>query len=209
MDEARKFLRYIMPGLVFGTLTLLWLFIIDPHFKDYFLSTIKESALGTALGSLLMSGSLGYIFATIHHCFHSKCDIDVLNHSPLINSVNIKSDSQEEALVISTALWCQMRDKECIKDATYKKLESLGNQVHALGTARVASFFALVTALIIIFTVLKFDVTFEPSLRFVFLYVFGISVIIIFDHAYRRVGAFSQGVYDRIFHEAYEEYKKY
>lgn len=209
MDEARKFLRYIMPGLVFGTLTLLWLFIVDPNFKDRFLSIIKESALGAALGSLLMSGGLGYIFATIHHCVHSKCDRDILDHYPLINGINIKPDAgevnREEALVISTALWCQMRDKKYIEDATYKKLESFGNQVHALGTVRIASFFSFVTALFIIFTILKLDIIIEAWPRFIIMYVLGIFVIFMFDHAYRRVGTFAQGVYDRIFREAYNQ----
>lgn len=198
MDDARKFLRYVAPGVIFGTLTLLWLFIVDPGVTSKIFGIIEESALGAALGGLLMSGGLGYILATIHHNWHAKYDEDILDHSPLIKSLGFCPDSREEALVISTALWCQMRDKEYIKDATFKKLESFGNQVHALGTARVASIFALMVAVM-------FSIPFGPSVNFIIMYLLGISVFIMFDLAYRRVGIFAQGVYDQIFYEAYDE----
>jgi hypothetical protein len=68
MDEARRFLRYVMPGFVFGVETVLCLLIV---YQEWMWSEIRSFAvkgsLGGALGGVLASGALGYIFAAIHH----------------------------------------------------------------------------------------------------------------------------------------------
>lgn len=68
MDEARRFLRYVMPGLVYGVETLLLLFIVFPKWTQHLiLDVVAKDGVGAALGGVLASGALGYIFATLHH----------------------------------------------------------------------------------------------------------------------------------------------
>lgn len=211
MDEARKFLRYVQPGLIFVTLTLLWLFIVDPN-ETYkiFLRIIKESALAAALGGLLMSGGIGYIFEAIHHTVRSLFNTKILDHSSLINNLDIgtltgKVDL-EKSEETSTTLWCLLKDKNYIGDATYKKLESFGHITHALGTAFIASIFSLVTAAIFCFAFLGFSKSWDFNARLCFALVPGVLVIAMFYCSYRRVGILAQTVYDQRFKIAYAEY---
>jgi hypothetical protein len=217
MDEARRFLRYVMPGLVYGIETLFWLFIVFPEWTQrLILDHAAKDLLGVALGSVLAAGALGYIFATVHHRCHWHLSIDrgILDHSALINRLlaaglisiesNAKRVNRQEALEISLAHWYQPREHDnSIGDATYKKLDSMGDQAHALGTARVASFFAVVTALTFCFMIGTFSLNFESIVRFVLMLLLGIGVTYLFHDAYRRVGTISQAIYDRIFSDAH------
>jgi len=45
MEEARRFLRYVMPGLVYGVQTLLWLFILFPDWTAHRLASIPKRTL--------------------------------------------------------------------------------------------------------------------------------------------------------------------
>ena len=213
MDEARRFLRYVMPGLVYSTETLLWLFIVFPEWTQrLILDLAAKDGLGVALGSVLASGALGYIFATVHHWCHWHLSIDrgILDHSDLINRLlaagllsnesNPRRVDREEALEISLADWYRPREHgNSIGDATYKKLDSLGDQAHALGTARVASFFSVVTALAFCFKIGTFSLNFESIIRFVLMLLLGMGVTYLFHDAYRRVGTIAQAIYDRVF----------
>ena len=44
MEEARRFLRYVMPGLVYGVLTALWLFILLPEWTQSQMRYLMTSA---------------------------------------------------------------------------------------------------------------------------------------------------------------------
>jgi hypothetical protein len=71
MDDARRFLRYVLPGLVFGIETLLWLFIVFPGWtQSQLLSVSAKDGIALAIGSVLASGAVGYVFATVHHWCH-------------------------------------------------------------------------------------------------------------------------------------------
>lgn len=210
-----------MPGLVFGTETLLWLFIVFPDWtqQQIFPRISEKNGLGFVLGGVLMSGALGYIFATIHHVVHHyfnlKIDRGILDHSRLINRLIVEKAipvepnsgvvNREEALAISTMIWCRLKDKGHFDgDATYKKFEYYGDQTHALGAARIASVFAFVTALMFCFTIGTPNITCGSSTRFVLMLALGGGVICIFHYAYRYLGTFAQDVYDRIVCEAYK-----
>jgi hypothetical protein len=91
VDEARRFLRYIIPGAIFAFLTALWLYIVLldwPSFK--LLEFTDKEGIGGAIAALLASGALGYIFATVHHCLHWNCpkyNQKVLDHSDMVNKL--------------------------------------------------------------------------------------------------------------------------
>jgi hypothetical protein len=206
MDEARRFLRYVLPGLVYGIETLLWLYIVFPQWTHsvIFQTTAKDS-LGVALWGILASGAVGYIFATVHYWCHWHLPVDrgILDHSDLINQLRLpelhgRDVDRREALMVSLARWYCAE----LRETAHKRIDSLVDQTHALGTARIASFFSVVTALAICMAVGTFSLAFEPVLRFVVMLVLGIAVTCLFHAAYRHVGAVAQGIYDRIFRAA-------
>ena len=177
MDEARRFLRYVTPGLVYGVLTFLWLFIVFPEWTN---SQIRDLAakdsIGVALAGLFASGVLGYVFATCHHLLHWRFDEGILDHRPLINRLrkngqmsnppNNSEVTRTEALQRSFALWYQCVKNGSITDAADKKVSSLGDQTHGLCAARVASLFALVTALLLCPAIGAINLGFIPMIRF-------------------------------------------
>lgn len=63
MDEARRFLRYILPGLVFPVMLLITLLISDTNEIINFLRNDSDKQIiGVIGGVFLASGVLGYIF---------------------------------------------------------------------------------------------------------------------------------------------------
>lgn len=71
MDEARRFLRYVTPGLVFLVETLLLLWVLLPDWPEEQLRQIKKDAgLGFVLAAILGSGGLGFVFSIAHHWLH-------------------------------------------------------------------------------------------------------------------------------------------
>lgn len=71
MDEAKRFLRYVTPGLVFLTETLILLWLIEPNVTYTILKDLsKESGVGLAIATLLASGGVGFMFSVVHHHIH-------------------------------------------------------------------------------------------------------------------------------------------
>lgn len=203
-----------MPGLLFVILTLLWLFIVEPQFLYKLLPYIqKESALGAALGSLLVSGGLGYIFATIHHAchcfFNKKCKEEkdrILDHRSIAKEITMKEYSDPElAMALSYAHWYNQLRAGNIGDAADKKVGSLGDQSHGLGAARVASFFALATTLLILYNKNYFagePCLCEPAIRFIGMLVLGGWITCLFHLGYKRVGTIAHATYENILKDA-------
>jgi hypothetical protein len=75
MDEARRFLRYVTPGLAFAVQMLLLFFVLDRTWTfDQIKSLSTNADVGAALGLFLTSGGLGYMFGVVHHCVHNRCN---------------------------------------------------------------------------------------------------------------------------------------
>ena len=201
MDEARRFLRYVLPGLVYGIETLLWLYIVFPEWtRSVILGAATKDGLGVAVWSVLASGAVGYIFATVHYWCHWNLSIDkgILDHSDLVKQLYGQTLSRRDALVVSLGRWYRAN----LGETAYKKLDSLADQAHALGTARVASFFSVVTALAVCFKIGTFSLAAESIGRFVLMLALGIAATCLFHSAYRHVGTVAQGIYDRILTDA-------
>jgi hypothetical protein len=67
MDEARRFLRYVVPGMT-ASLELLLLQAVSGLGWSFPWKTSEEISTGEVLLLFLTVGVVGYIFATTHHC---------------------------------------------------------------------------------------------------------------------------------------------
>jgi hypothetical protein len=160
MDEARRFLRYVFPGLVYVTETLVGLLLALPHWTVAQMAILRADSVGVALGGLLASGGLGYIFSAIHHScvWHVPCDRDVLNDLEFIQHLVEReliadpfkgaANRRRTATVTAWALWWERMSNERIRN-TNTESSALGDIAHSLGTARIASCFAIATVLLI------------------------------------------------------------
>ncbi len=219
MNEARRFLRYITPGVLFGFLTLFLLWIALPEWTSSLLErgvTAQGNSIAIIIGSLFISGALGYLFATIHHCCHWYLPIDrnVINHTEQIRSLRERgliptladtpADPRIEALTTISVLWFErLRAKGPIGNSE-NRVAAFGDLCHAAGTARVASAFALLAAVLICMHYGSWNPSAYNVWRFIGMVALGIMTILLFHDAYRRTGKISQQLYDQILEHALE-----
>src|SRR5689334_7623143 len=67
MDEARRFLRYVVPTLVFVVELALIMFVAHPECLKRASEWLRPSGAGFAALLVLLAGGLGYVFSLIHH----------------------------------------------------------------------------------------------------------------------------------------------
>jgi len=207
MGDARRFLRYLMPGAVYGieTLFLLWIICPVPGQKYVLDPSGKDSLIGIVLGSVIVFSALGYIFSSIHHACHwlsnEECDeIDkILDHKVIAYKISTeKVKNSLDAMAISYAHWYQQMANHKIGNAAEQKVHSLGDQAHGLGTARIASIFALPTTLAIALTS-EAPICGDGSVfRIITMYLLWMYVTWTFHCGYRRVGKIAHETYKRI-----------
>lgn len=181
-DEVRRFLRYVMPGLVYGVETLLFLYIVMPGFTVCIIENFHDKeGLGAIVGVFLASGGLGYIFAAVHHWVHW--------HLPLDGKLKAREEEESNSL----ALWYSLlNEKHKLGTAG---IEHLRSQAHALGTARIASCFALITTIIVLHW-LHGTINISCWPIFGMLILSG-CIIWIFHESYRRVNGFTENAFNK------------
>jgi len=217
MKETRHFLRYITPGVLFGFLTL---FLVWIALADWTNSALKEcvfaenNSLAFIITTLLISGVLGYLFATIHHCchWHLPTDNNVINHVEQIKSLREKglipsladtpANPRLEALTTISVLWFERLEMGNPVGNSEGRVAVFGDLAHGAGTARVASVFALLTAILICIFCGSFDLSLSNIFRYVLMVVLGLMTIWLFHDAYLRTGNISLHLYDQILEHA-------
>ena len=166
VDEAKRFLRYITPGLVFAVQAFVLCFILDWTKTISLLGSLKKDAgLGFAAAAFLLSGGLGYIFSVTYHWFHhglpwvSPIDfrkfVNYLQDENIITVVRKSKGelSRFEARVVFISLW-RPRLKEDTANGGFNLVAAnpatvaLTDQMHAAGTAFVSAIVAGILALI-------------------------------------------------------------
>ncbi|TAK67463.1 MAG: hypothetical protein EPO19_11060 [Betaproteobacteria bacterium] len=210
MEETRRFLRYLLPGLVYGTQTVLSLSLVLPTWTLGQLSQVgAKDSLGIIIAGIFGSGALGYFFATVHHWLNWTCEQRILDHSPIVNRlqqrglISNRGDNRQAAEVISFALWyTQLGAGRPIGEIVDRKLTALGDRAHGLGATRVGAVFALATTLLFCIVVGSFQYAIEPVLRFVLMLLLNLFTIFVFQNGYLRVSAVAQGIYDNILENA-------
>jgi hypothetical protein len=215
MDEARRFLRYVTPGIIFALELTILLFVLRPEWKlEKLLEFGKDSGIATILVALLASGGLGFIFSTIHHHLHSLKWCDLMDHTQVINQLRNEGvldlqgldktyiPTKKQAWVIVTAVWHQ-RLKTCDKIGSVEpRTKDLVDIMHSMGTARVASGTAVLVAFGSVFATACCGQLSLPMCRVLSAVGIAVGAYSIFQIGYVRTARLAQAVIDEVLSDA-------
>lgn len=84
MDEAGRFMRYVIPGLV-SLIVLGVMFLITDRTEVTCIFLIEKvtSGIGAAMAIFFLSSALGFVYANLYFMLFKWCDCLVQNHKPL------------------------------------------------------------------------------------------------------------------------------
>jgi hypothetical protein len=222
MDEAKRFLRYVTPGLVFLTETLILLWIMKPDVTQTILKSYnKDSGLGLAITTLLASGGIGFILSVLHHRLHWCDKIGAVDHRQSIASLRERGvirlrhrrsgeilpdtviPDRFQAWTILTGLWHERLDSECclIKSAD-PRASSLADFVHSLGTARVAAIAAWIFSLLIMVQTFELSINFLTDSRFIIGNMVAAGFFLLYQNGYKRTGEAAKRIAEQVFEDA-------
>jgi hypothetical protein len=234
MNDARRFLRYLLPGLLYAMETLVLLYIVLPDVaKDVVIKKNDDGNLVLLVTTFFASGALGFVFSSIHHCVHWYLDSKSIDHTNFIakyqdfitkqltKNENCKSTTnnkkkkrwlskwyqckkekhhkREEAFIQLLVLWYTRLQSEGQLAGADKKTVALGDLAHASGTARIASFFAIMTVLLLCFYLpnVQNSINLQP-VRFASSLSLGYLILLLFRDAYYRTSRYAQEVIEGI-----------
>jgi hypothetical protein len=228
MDEARRFLRYVTPGLVFLTETLILLWFIESDVIYKILKSFnKESGVGLVVATLLASGGVGFMFSVFHHWLHWRDHLAAVDHRPFIDSLRKRriirlwdrnsgdpvpdtvTPNRFEAWSIVTGLWHERltRENSLIKGADPRST-SLVDLVHSVGTARVAAGAAWIFALLILSRTCVLSTECWAVARFIIGNILGAIFVLLYQRAYTRTGEALERVVEQILDDALTQEQK-
>jgi hypothetical protein len=221
MNEARRFIRYIIPGYLFGSLTLFMLWIVLPEWTGLIFGKVfigEKSSLAIIIGSIFTSGAIGYLFATIHHwcAWHLPRDRNVINHTRQIELLRQRNlirarpadaliDRQLEALITISTLWFERLGRDNPVGNSEKRVAAYGDLAHSAGTARIASFSALLMTVIVCMLYGDWNPTITSFVRYIVMLILGVVITLLFNNAWTHTGNISQQLNDRIIEDALEK----
>lgn len=217
--DFRRFLRYVVPGLLFATEALVVFALLRP---DLIVTHIQRpdaaATLGAAFSALLASGGIGFLLSTLHHTFHwwpFWPKPTVVDHSPQLKAlasndiISFRSAtngseletrhlSREEAWILVTSIWHSRRESSLIIKGADPAAASLADMVHATGTARVSAVAAPLTALVVAALVSEPSQSPRPLVRFGLAMALSVALAVVAWNNHRRTGRFAQGVIDQV-----------
>lgn len=165
MDEAKRFMRYVLPGLVSILLIIIFHWATNPCtiknlFRDYGADG-NATAFGAAVLLFLSSGALGYIFSTVYFLF-SPCFMG-LSHKPAIKTLlnlkyplffydsrcgnehrlNTNYITKQQALLIVNSWWWYLKGIDNGVKEIDKYLDRLSDAFHSLGATLIGSIISM------------------------------------------------------------------
>ena len=171
MDEARRFLRYLTPGLAFMIELAVYFLVSDSGPVNRFLETlVKLKDLGTAIALIITSGGVGYLLSLFHHVLYWKLygyshwplkglyvdHIPMLKHAIRTSRLELRLQGASEnvppnadldragAWRIATCIWHERRNiSKRIKAADFRS-QSLTDLMHGCGTSLAGAVLALI-----------------------------------------------------------------
>ena len=224
MDEARRFLRLVIPGLVFGVEVVILILLLRPDKVDRLNELLaKDSGLAVLSAGLLGSGALGFIFSSIHHEWLALSKGDLMDRRPVLQRLVDKPVlklrgtkephelTHQEAWIILTALWHE-RTGGSDGGQKIKNMETrakdLMDLAHSLGTVRVATVIAPFVAILLATKGGVFPHAFVNVLLFVVAVIFESTLLYVFFDGYERTALIAQSVIDQVLSDALDEESK-
>ena len=155
MDEAKRFLRFVLPGLAVVLEFGLFLSILRPSQVARFLSEHMQSigGIGTALTLFVGSGGLGFILSSLYHSIswgpfsgylainHKRMIEDAVRNNSLRlieqgTGERVQPDriSRRDAWRIATAVWHGRLGRSDRLRGANARTDSLTSIVHGVGT---------------------------------------------------------------------------
>jgi len=216
MEEARRFLRYVIPGLLLMIEVSLYLWLSS---YQQFVQLIKELGEDIAfpISIFLASGGIGFLLGVVYYTLYWTKGIRLIavNHLPLIEDVvkrgwlklqrrddgkevDVKELTQSGAWRIVTSFWHERKESSLRIKAANARTDSLADIMHGLGTTFIGSIIAIP---VWVFTHFKFSGE-SPCL-----YLYIIPLLISFVHFvnFRRVTKDLQSVVDIIMADEFQE----
>ena len=163
MEEARRFLRYVIPGLLFFIEVSIYLFF-SAHAQ--FIFSIREwgKDLAFPITIFLASGGMGFLLGVLYHSLYWTIGFRTfaVNHIPLIqdcvnrdwlklkrrannSDLNVSQLTQTGAWRVVTAYWHERREfSKRIKGAN-DRTDSLTDIMHGLGATLIGSLISIPT----------------------------------------------------------------
>lgn len=221
MHDARRFLRFVIPGLVFALVIALLLLLILPGWTISILGGLqKDTGTAVVLAGLLASGCLGFVLSACHHAlmwrqkgetFDYRRTVRALEARQVIrlysqdtgNPIVQDSLTQEDAWAICTAMWHERTKTSPVIQGGESKAASLADAAHSIGAARVAATSAAIVVFgMIVPSVATFSLSATPILRYASSLVVAYLVAELFRQSYNRTARFAEQVMEQVLFDA-------
>jgi hypothetical protein len=142
MDETKRFIRYIIPGLSIVPQFLLFIYFYDKSKFDVILDA-ETNSLGLILTAFFATGTIGFLFSNIYYVIHwhlafKWTKLNYINivtdekNAELFEDFYIENLSQYQAGSTMSVCWKMICEKK------YPELDqaekTFGNILHSIGT---------------------------------------------------------------------------
>jgi predicted outer membrane lipoprotein len=226
MDETRRFLRFVLPGAIFGILSVVLLLLLIPEWTTQTLQDLtRDAGVGSAVAGLVGTGALGYLFSAVHHELTFRLDPkwSTLDHTVFVRAVmaadrvvvsRVKNGRPEVlkaeeidrdvAHSVVSALWYQHLGDEPLKSAE-GKTQGLNDTAHSAGIARVAALTACALSIIAALSLGRLGFELVSIVRFVAWLILGPGSVWVFWTAYMRIGRNAQRLIEHVLSKAMQK----
>ena len=206
MDEAKRFLRFIAPGVLMVAELLVLTWILAPAWTIAILGKLQaQSSVAAALGTVVALGGVGYVLTIMHHNLaawerlergldyrdlalrlRSKITYRNIYDGAICDEATLRSMTREEAWCIVTALWHLRREAPAIKGID-PRAQFLGDFGHSVGAARLGMVFATGFAIVIGSMQKELSLDVASLTRIVVAVGFAVAMFFSYHFTYRRM----------------------
>ena len=211
MEEGKRFIRYIIPGLAMVPQLLLFIYFYDKCFFNIFLDKEKEN-FGIVITTFFATGILGYIFSSVYYVIYwhlafkfTKLDyikiVTDMKNAILFKDYKTEGLTQNEAGATMSVCWKMLCDKK------YGELDiverTFGNILHSIGTTIMIMITGLIVGLV--FLIKKIEVINWDIGWYI---IINVATIIILLINYWRVANMLQILWEQSFNKLRKEHKR-
>lgn len=168
MDEARRFLRYIIPASGLALEFFVFAYLLAPDWaQTHLLPLVTEPKLATAAFALVGAGVAGNLLGILHHnlavwisdyrsldyrdiVFRLRCYVDYRNirDGKSCSEQALLNLTRDQAWAVLNSLWYTRKEDPRIKGVDPRD-QFLGDLVHSMGTAQLGAAISLTVAFVI------------------------------------------------------------